>query len=169
MEEDLDFLFFKIDFDKAYDRIEWDFVLQSLHDLGLGKNFTKQVHALFGNARARVVVNGTLSAPIELKRSIRQGCPLAPLLFVITVDSLGWIISNFMDKGKIKGIHIPGASKDLCMQNFVDDTNALILNDSSSVEHLWNALNMLCLASGSVINHLKTGVWSSSGNMPTLI
>lgn len=149
LEESIDFLFFKIDFDKAYDRIEWDFVLQSLHDLGLGRNFIKQVHALFGNARARIAINGTLSPPIDLKRSIRQGCPLAPLIFVIPVDSLGWLVVDFMDKGKIKGIKIPGANKDLCMQNFADDTNALILNDPSSVEHLWKALNLFCLASGS--------------------
>ena len=89
-----DYWFLKINFDKAYDRIEWEFVPQSMHDLGLGKRFIHFVHLLFGNASARVSVNGVLSDSFLLRRSIRQGCPLSPLLYVITSDALGWLIKD---------------------------------------------------------------------------
>lgn len=71
IEENLDFLFFKIDFDKAYDRVEWAFVLQSLADFGCGRQFCRFVNTLFGNASARVAINGELSGTITLMRSIR--------------------------------------------------------------------------------------------------
>ena len=54
----LDMLFFKIDSDKAYNRVEWDVILQSLYDLGMGKKFLRSVHYLFGNARTYVDLNG---------------------------------------------------------------------------------------------------------------
>ncbi|MCO5548935.1 hypothetical protein L7F22_002399 [Adiantum nelumboides] len=81
-ESEQHFMFFKIDFDKAYDRIEWDFIFRSLHDI-VGKQFIKFILVLFGNALAKVAVNGELTGCISLKRSIRQGCPIAPSLFVI--------------------------------------------------------------------------------------
>lgn len=49
-----DYCFIKIDFDKAYDRLEWDFILQSLRSMGLQQNFITYIQTLFGNARARV-------------------------------------------------------------------------------------------------------------------
>ena len=57
----LDFLFLKIDFDKAYDRVEWDFILQSLYDMGCGKMFIKFVHVLLGNATTHISLNGKLT------------------------------------------------------------------------------------------------------------
>ena len=67
----LEFLFFKIDFDKAYDRVEWDFILQSLFDMGCGKNFIKYVHMLLGNATTHVALIGLLTQGIKLKKFIR--------------------------------------------------------------------------------------------------
>lgn len=164
-EEDMDFIFLKIDFYKAYDRVKWDFVLQSLSDLGLGKNFYKFFNCLFGNARCMIALNGTLSEPIILRRSIRQGCPLAPLLFVIAADALGWLVSDAMGRGALQGIEIPNSPKDLCLQQFDDDTNAVFIN-SSSINSFLDYLNTFCLASGSRINHTKTGFWSSKDNTP---
>lgn len=102
------FVFFKIDFDKAYDRMEWDFVLQSLYDMGFGKVFIKFVHTLLGNANVRFSLNGDLTDVFVLRRSIRQGCPIAPLLYAICADSLGWLVRDNMTKGKLKGMKVKG-------------------------------------------------------------
>ena len=168
-DNNLDMLFSKIDFDKAYDRVEWDFILQSLQDMGFGKTFTKYVHCLFGNAKTFVALNGQLSPSISLMRSIRQGCPLAPLLFVMVADALGWLVQDAIQQGQIQGVAIPGIEKDLCLQQFADDTNSFIHNDSVSVSSFMNCLDTFCQASGSLINHSKTGVWSSSNNIPLTV
>ena len=162
----LDFLFLKIDFDKAYDRVEWDFILQSLHDIGCGRKFIKSVQVLLGNATTHVSLNGNLTQGIKLQKSIRQGCPLAPLLFVIAADALGWLVQDKMQHGLIKGIPVEGFPNDLCLEQFADDTNALLLNDPSNLDQFLMCLELFCRASGSVINHHKTGCYASSGSLP---
>lgn len=124
-----DFFFFKIDFEKAYDKLECDFILQSLADMGLNPPFIKMVSTLFGNARAKVCVNGLLIDSFSLKRSIRQGFRLAPLLFAIATDALGWLTEHEMQEGRLKGINLPDGSSQLCLQHFADDTNGLIHNN----------------------------------------
>lgn len=82
-----DYVFLKVDFD--YDMLEWSFILQALKDMGFGcPRYAQYVSTLFGNARAKVSINERLSKSFSLCRSIRQGCPLVPLLFAIVVDCL---------------------------------------------------------------------------------
>ena len=83
-----DYIFLKIDFDKAYDRLNWNYTLQALHHMGGEVKFCSMVKTLLGNASARVYVNGTLSNFFRLSRSIRQGCPLAPPPFLC--NGRGW-------------------------------------------------------------------------------
>lgn len=63
-----------------------------------------------------VALNGNLTHPISLKRSIKQGYPLAPLLFVIVADALGWMVQNSMQSGKLQGIPISSFDKEFCLQ-----------------------------------------------------
>lgn len=158
-----EYIFFKIDFDKAYDRIEWDFIFQSLHDIGFGRQFIRFVSS------AKIALNGDLTNSFPLRRSIRQGCPIAPLLYAICSDALGWLIHKESAAGKIKGIQIPGAVTDLILQQFADDTNALVSNSDMYIDNFWACLNTFCLASGSVISHHKTGYRSSNGITPQVI
>lgn len=60
---------------------------------------------------AKISINRELTDAIILARSIRQGCPLAPLLFAISSDALGWLIKDCMSKGHIKGLSIPRIKK----------------------------------------------------------
>ncbi|MCO5609666.1 hypothetical protein L7F22_063896 [Adiantum nelumboides] len=69
-----DFVFVKVDFDKAYDILEWSFVLESMEIMGFGPKMINYVKTLLGNAQARVALNNSLSDPFGLSRSIRQGC-----------------------------------------------------------------------------------------------
>ena len=115
------------------------------------------VKTLLGNATARVNVNRDLTEAFKLSRSIRQGCPLAPLLYAIASDGLTWLVRDKMDKGKIKGIKID-IKEQVCLKLFADDTNALAANEEESLKEFWDCLNTFCKASGSSINHRKTGI-----------
>ena len=133
-----DYYFFKIDFDKAYDKIEWDFIISSLRSMGLRGNFIRYIQTLFGHARTRVSVNGDLTPTFDIHRSIRQGCPLAPLLYAIASDGLSCLVANRVMTGDIQGISLPDNSQ-LCMQLFADNTSALIKNDERSLRAFGNA------------------------------
>ncbi|KAH9288546.1 hypothetical protein KI387_032663, partial [Taxus chinensis] len=79
-------MFIKIDFEKAYDRIEWPFVLTMLQVLGFGPIFIQSVNMLIADASAQISINGLNSEPFGLFWSIRQGFPLAPTLYVLAAE-----------------------------------------------------------------------------------
>ncbi len=66
-----------------------------------------------------VKVNGELGEDFRLARSIKQGCPLAPYLFILAMDVLGHMFDD--PKHEIDGMHLPkrGCVRD---QTFADDT-----------------------------------------------
>ena len=125
--------------------------------MGCGKEFCIVVKTLLGNATAHVNVNGELTESFKLSRSIKQGCPLAPLLYAIASDGLTWLVQDKMDQGKIKGIKID-ENEQVYLELFASDTNALIANEEESIKEFWECLNIFCRASGSSINHWKTGI-----------
>ena len=66
--------------------------LRSLRDFGLGPKMISYVKTLFGNALAKIIVNGDLTKTFPFKNSMRQGCPLAPVCYAIAVAGLNWMI-----------------------------------------------------------------------------
>ena len=87
-----DYIFLKIDFEKDYDILNWHYIIQALLHMGCGVKFCYMVKTLLGNALARVCINGNLSNSFWISRAIRQGCPLAPLLYAIAADGLNWLV-----------------------------------------------------------------------------
>uniref|UniRef100_A0A8C5N0H4 Reverse transcriptase domain-containing protein n=1 Tax=Leptobrachium leishanense TaxID=445787 RepID=A0A8C5N0H4_9ANUR len=73
------------DAEKAFDRVDWDFISTLTH-AGLGPNLRTWIGALYGDTTARVCVNGAFTAPFAIRNGTRQGCPLSPLLFVLTLE-----------------------------------------------------------------------------------
>lgn len=76
-------VFMALDFSKAYDRVSRKFLQQCLQQYGFGSNFWCWVSILCEEAGAKVIVNGDMT-----QQFVRQGCPLAPLLFVLLTDFL---------------------------------------------------------------------------------
>ena len=82
----------KIDFAKAYDRIEWPFILAMFQALGFGPNFLQFVEMFFGDANACITINKSQSEAFGLFHSIRQGCALAPMLYVLVAEGFGCLL-----------------------------------------------------------------------------
>lgn len=78
--------FLQLDYSKAYDKLESHFLHAGLKNLGFGPVFCKWVKILCADAGAEIIVNGDLTRLIKLFKSVRQGCPLAPYLFVLVAD-----------------------------------------------------------------------------------
>lgn len=81
-------LFLKLDFSKAYDKVDWHFLFSALSQLGLPDTFIQMTRLLFTNAAARVSVNGKVTNTFPIQQGVRQGCPLAPYLFLIVGEIL---------------------------------------------------------------------------------
>ena len=77
-----------LDFEKAFDSIEWDFLFKTLEKFNLGCNFIKWTKILYTNPIFKTKNNGWLSKTCPMTRGIRQGCPLAALLFLFVAEIL---------------------------------------------------------------------------------
>uniref|UniRef100_A0A8C5WHK1 Reverse transcriptase domain-containing protein n=1 Tax=Leptobrachium leishanense TaxID=445787 RepID=A0A8C5WHK1_9ANUR len=79
-------LLLSTDAEKAFDRVLWPFLFQTLRTLGLGSGFLTWVQVLYTLPTARIKVNGALSASFPISNGTRQGCPLSPLLFALSLE-----------------------------------------------------------------------------------
>ena len=77
-----------LDFKKAFDSVEWNFLIKSLQYFNFGPSFIKWVETIYHKPVAYIKNNGHISEPLELSRSIRQGCPVSALLFIICTELL---------------------------------------------------------------------------------
>ena len=95
-----------LDQEKAFDRVNHSFLFRLLEQLGFGPSFIRWVHTLYTGANMRIILNGFLSGRIDLKRGVRQGDPLSPLLCVLCVEVLACQIRS---SPFISGFLLPGA------------------------------------------------------------
>ena len=146
-----------IDFQKAFDSVEWEFLIESLKKFNFGRDFLQWVKTFYNSFQSCVINNGVSSNFFTLERGVRQGDPLSPYLFIIAVETLAIAIRQ---KESIKGITI--GTEETKLLQFADDTTA-VLADTSSAERLFELLNTLEILFGLKINCSKTaGMWIRS-------
>ena len=109
-----------LDFEKAYDRVQWPFIDKVMERLGLPLKWRSAALALYKGSLSRVLVAGHRGPSIPLRRFVRQGCPLAPYLYLFITEAFSFFL-NRSDAG-IRGLVVPYASKDLLDSEYADDT-----------------------------------------------
>ncbi|MCO5614304.1 hypothetical protein L7F22_068582 [Adiantum nelumboides] len=144
-----------MDLEKAYDRVSWEYILAVIDRMGFGSLFLGMVKTLFQNASASIQVNGYISDSFQLVRSIRQGCPLAPLLFAIATDPLLRNLDLQLQRQAIKPLPLPQGQSFLA-QFFADDNCNIVKCEHSSIAALMEVYGDFCDVSGSWIAPHKT-------------
>ena len=149
-------IFLMIYFVKAYDRIEWPFILAMLQALGFGPNFIQSMEMLFGDANACITINNSQSEAFGLFRSIRQGFRLAPALYVLAAEGFGYLLAHSVSSGLVRGISLPESSTQLVNGHFADDSFLTLLEEEENIKNALSCLDTFFQASGSAIQWHKT-------------
>lgn len=106
--------------------------------LGLPIQFLK---AGFNSAASAIILNGIPTESFELKRSVRQGCPLSPrLLFILAFDLLSVLLQRALLIGTIKGVEFPETGVNSLHNFFADDTCAVICDLMESIREFQRIL-----------------------------
>ena len=71
-------MIFKVDFEKAFDSLRWDFLDLAMDKLGFGIKWCSWIYGCLRNARSSVLVNGSPTIEFEIFKGLRQGDPLSP-------------------------------------------------------------------------------------------
>lgn len=77
-----------LDAEKAFDRVEWEYLFETLKCFRFGPKFTSWIKVLYTFPMAAVRTNNNLSTYFELHRGTKQGCTLSPLLFAVAIEPL---------------------------------------------------------------------------------
>ena len=136
------------DFRKAYDTVDRNFLLAVAEKLGLGEGFLQWIRLLLRNTRSAAVVNGYVAEPRLFVAGVRQGCPLAPLLYLLVAQAaLLWL----RDQGI--GMEIEGEL--MSGMQYADDLKALLAGPEQ-VPAFKAAMKTFEEASGQALEPTKT-------------
>lgn len=150
---------FKIDFEKAYNKVKWSFLQQTLRMKGFSPKWCRWVEEMISGGSVGIKVNDEIGPYFQTKRGIHQGDPMSPILFNIIADMLALIIKRAKDDGQIRGV-IPNLLDDgLSILQYADDTIIFIDHDLEQAKNLKLLLCVFEQLSGLKINFHKSEIF----------
>lgn len=132
----------QVDISKAFDSVQWTFLLNTLEALGLPRKFISWIARCVTSASFSVQVNGELAGYFQSRRGLRQGCSLSPYLFVICMNVLSKMLDAAAVKGEI-GYHPKCKNIDLTHLCFADDLIIFADGKKHSVEGMLRVFEKL--------------------------
>ena len=106
-----------LDFRKAFDSIEWSFIMKTLDHLNFGTGIKRWVNIFYTNIESAVQNNGFITSWFKPSKGVRQGCPLSPYLFILSAEVLS---NKIRQESSVRGIKV--FVKEIKLSQFADDT-----------------------------------------------
>ena len=104
-----------------------------------------------------ILVNGRPQGGwIHPQRGIRQGCPLASLLFILAADALAVCTLQLCSRGHIAGFQSPGIPGGIPLLQYADDTTFFIQRSWAAAHTLSAMVDIFSDFSGLCLNRAKS-------------
>ena len=134
----------KWDIEKAYDHVNWKFLLAVMQKMGFGAKWVRWMRWCISSVRHSILINGTPIGFFASSKGLRQGDPLSPFLFILAMETLSSLLKKALEGGFIQGFWASrrgGVGRAVSHLLFVDDT---LIFSYSNKEHL-EALSWGCM------------------------
>ena len=142
-----------LDFEKAFDTVEWTFIQRTFKHFNFGPSIINWINTFYNNIESCVLNNGWSTHFFKPQRGVRQGCPLSPYLFIFCVEILAERIRNNKDS---KGIFVHG--NEIKISQYADDTTLILDGTKKSLTSSLQVLDDFKTISGLKLNNRKTEV-----------
>jgi len=149
---------FKVDFEKAYDMVNWEFLFYMLERLGFNAKWIKWIKGCLASSYVSVLVNRSPTSEFKPEKGLRQGDPLALFLFLVVVEGLSGAVREAEKCGLLEGLIIGRKEVHLSMLQFADDTMFLCKDNIQNIVTIKSILRCFQLASELKVNLNKSSI-----------
>lgn len=156
-------MYVKLDMNKAYDRIEWDFKEAVLKKMGFITKWVNQIMSCVSGTKYYFHVNGKVRGNVSATYGLRQGDLISPYLFILVAKALSCLINQASMSNSLHGIR--AILGDPCVSHlwFADDCLLFSRVSERECRVLVRILRDYEWASGQKVNFEKTNVSFSRG------
>lgn len=151
------------DADKAFDRVHWSFIRATMDLIGLGTSMLSWISALYSRPSVAVKVNETRFEFFDISNGTRQGCPLFPLIYILTLEPF---LCKVRDDPNITGYH--KSSGDHKVAAFADNLIFFLTDPLTPLPNLLKALQAYGTLSHFKINFGKSSALNISADLDAI-
>jgi hypothetical protein len=154
----------KLDFEKAYDKVKWEFLFSGLKLRGFCQKWCDWVKQVVTGATICVKVNDKMGPYFTSHKGVRQGDPLSLILFNFATDCLTRMIREAQNNGLITGLADHLIDKGVVVLQYADDTIMCLKDDIDNARNMKFLLYLYEMMSGLKINFSKSEVIVINGD-----
>ena len=160
--KDKNHMIISIDAEKAFDKIQHPFMINTLQKAGIEGIYLNIIKAIYDKPTANIILNGETLKAFPLKSGTKQVCPLSPLLFNIVMEVLATAIRA---EKEIKGIQI--GKEEVKLSLFAEYMILYIENPKDSTRKLLELINEYNKVAGYQTNTQKSLAFLYTNNEKT--
>ena len=152
-------LLYKLDIEKAYDHVNWEFLLYLLRRCGFGQKWCSWIAFCISSASFSVLINGSPARFFYSSRGLRQGDPLSPFLFVIVMEAFSRMAKASVNHSFFLGFAMGARGSEqvhISHLLFADDTLVFCGASLDQVQAIDDLLVCFDLVSGLKVNLAKS-------------
>jgi len=159
----------KLDLEKAYDRLRWDFIEDTLIRMRLPDQLVRVIMTCVSSCMLNILWNGEPTEQFQPTHGIRQGDPLSPYLFVACMERLTQLIEQKVIEGTWKPIPITREGIRVSHLMFADDVVLFGEASATQAKMMKQCLQKFCAASGQRISYQKSRIFFSPNTNEAVI
>ncbi|KAJ1704376.1 hypothetical protein LUZ63_004155 [Rhynchospora breviuscula] len=151
----------KADVNKAFDKLNWSFLSMAMRHLNIPSKIMHIMVSSYSRARITININGKGDGFLTPTQGLRQGCPMSPYIFIISMEILSRMLHMALQVGSIKGVKVAHTRPQITHAIYADDLVLMGDTNEGEVRLLASLLQTFALASGLCISPHKSSLWFS--------